>query len=520
MRGQMKENVLRIQGGLLVRNTVLTFVSQVIPALLALVTIPYLFRGLGQERFGVLGLLWAVLGYFTVFDLMSRATVKFVAEYHGRNELDKMPGIIWTSLGLQTTLGIAGAAILAAAATLFATRVLQISANLTQESKEAFWIVALALPVVICARNLRGVLEARQRFDLVAMIQIPTTSAVWLMPALGILWNFRLPGIMMLISFCWVVNALAYLALSLRLYPTMRKWVLDRQIIRPLLSYGGWITLCNILVAVIGSLDRLLISALISVQALAYYTPPTEMVLRLMIIPGVLGMTLLPAFSTLSVANTHSVERLYARSLKYVVLLIGPAVAVSVTFAKEILSLWLGREFAAKSVSVFQLLLVGMFFTALGHMPANLLDGVGRPDLRAKTFLVCAGVYVPLVCVLIAKIGLAGAALAWAIKAALELCIFLRHSRQLLPLPPSTLASVGFPKAVMSVAALVIVTTAIRVTVPVLWVQVLGVAMVVLAFAAVSWRYAFDSSDRGGLSAALTWGRKKEQTTIQLSPAP
>jgi O-antigen/teichoic acid export membrane protein len=511
---------LQIHGELLVRNTILSFAGQAIPAVLTLVTIPFVIRGLGAERFGILALAWAVLGYFTVFDLVGRATIKFVAEYLGRGELEAIPRIIWTSLGLQTSLGIVGAVVLAAGSSLLVTRGLKISLALTHESQQTFRILAAALPVVIGSRNLRGVLEARQRFDLVAMVQLPTSSAVSLMPALGILSGFHLPGIMLLIFFCWVANAIAYVALCFRMFPAMRQCSIDRQMIRPLLSYGGWIAICNILLAIIGSLDRFLIGILISVQALAYYAPPAEMVFRLMIIPSVLGMTLFPAFCTLSTADPSHLERLYARSLKYVVLLIGPTIAIAAVFADDIISLWLGREFALRSTAVFQLLLGGMFLTAIGHMPANLLDGIGRPDLRAKAFFVCIAVYVPLVCVLTSRIGIVGTALAWTIKAALELSIFLLQLRKVLPLRTSALKTAGFTRTIAALAALLSVTVAIKIAGPMMWIQLAAIVMGLLTFATIAWRYALDGSDRNGLGAILTWGRRAESRTIQLSPVP
>ncbi len=511
---------MQIHGGLLVRNTILSFAGQAIPAVLTLVTIPYVIRGLGTERFGILALAWAVLGYFTVFDLVGRATIKFVAEHLGRGELEAIPRIIWTSLGLQTSLGIVGAVVLAGGTSLLVTRGLKISPALTHESQQTFRILALALPVVIGSRNLRGVLEAKQRFDLVAMVQVPTSSAVSFMPALGILSGFHLPGIMLSILFCWLVNGIAYVALCFRIFPAMRQCSIDRQMIRPLLSYGGWIAICNILLAIIGSLDRFLIGILISVQALAYYAPPAEMVFRLMIVPSVLGMTLFPAFCILSTADPSHLERLYTRSLKYVVLLIGPTVAIAAVFAGDIISLWLGREFASKSTTVFQLLLVGMFFTAIGHMPANLLDGIGRPDLRAKTFFICIAVYVPLACVLTARAGIAGTALAWTIKAALELSIFLVQLRRVLPLRVSTLNSAGFTRTIAALAALLLVTVAIKIAGPVMWIQLAALAMALLTFATVAWRHALDGSDRNGLGAILTWGRRTDSRTIQLSPVP
>jgi hypothetical protein len=77
-------NGLEIDGALLARNTLLNLAGQVIPLLIGLATIPYIVRGLGTERFGVLAIAWVVLGYFSLFDLgLGRAKTKFVAECLG-----------------------------------------------------------------------------------------------------------------------------------------------------------------------------------------------------------------------------------------------------------------------------------------------------------------------------------------------------------------------------------------------------------------------------------------------------
>jgi len=114
----MKNNVSRltshgITGGLLARNTLLNFIGQVVPLLVGVGTIPFIVRGLGTERFGLLSLAWVVLGYFAVFDLgLGRATTKFVAEALGRGEDEEIPSIVWTAVTVQSVLGIVGALVL------------------------------------------------------------------------------------------------------------------------------------------------------------------------------------------------------------------------------------------------------------------------------------------------------------------------------------------------------------------------------------------------------------------------
>src|SRR5215472_2321213 len=65
---------------LLARNTLWNLAGSVAPMLVAAVCIPLLIKGLGTDRFGVLTLVWALIGYATLFDLgLGRALTQLVA---------------------------------------------------------------------------------------------------------------------------------------------------------------------------------------------------------------------------------------------------------------------------------------------------------------------------------------------------------------------------------------------------------------------------------------------------------
>jgi O-antigen/teichoic acid export membrane protein len=56
-------------GRLLARNTIWNLIGQLVPLLVGMVAIPPLVRGLGIDRFGLLSLVWVIIGYFSFFDL-------------------------------------------------------------------------------------------------------------------------------------------------------------------------------------------------------------------------------------------------------------------------------------------------------------------------------------------------------------------------------------------------------------------------------------------------------------------
>src|ERR1700688_1884482 len=98
-------------GRLLPRNTLWNLLGNGAPMIVAVVCIPILIRGLGKDRFGVLTLAWALIGYASLFELgLGRALTQLVAKKLGAEEEKEIPALAWTSLLLMMLLGVAGTA--------------------------------------------------------------------------------------------------------------------------------------------------------------------------------------------------------------------------------------------------------------------------------------------------------------------------------------------------------------------------------------------------------------------------
>ena len=297
-------------------------------------------------------------------------------------------------------------------------------------------------------------------------------------------------------------TGVAYLLLCFKVFPGLRQPSVSRGMMNPLFSYGKWVTLCSVLIPVLIYTDRLFIGALLSVAALAYYSASYELASRLQIFPWSFGTTLFPAFSTVASNDREELGRLYARSLKWLLLVMGPITLVVVAFASDILRLWVGNDFAIKGSLVLQILGVGMLLNALAQMPANLVDAVGRPDVRAKLFLSYAPVYLGGAWFLISRLGIVGAALGWTLRAGLELGLFLGVSYRLLRLERASFVDNGLVKGLLAFAFLALTTPAMVSGQP-LWIRATVAGLCLLAFALLVWRYVLDATDKRGFGAML-----------------
>uniref|UniRef100_A0A7C2PA60 Flippase n=1 Tax=candidate division WOR-3 bacterium TaxID=2052148 RepID=A0A7C2PA60_UNCW3 len=416
-----KKNFIELRGQLLIKNTILNFIGLVTPLFVGMITIPFIVQGLGTDRFGLLSLAWVVFVYFSIFDLgLTRATTKFVAEAFGKGETDQVPRLVWTAVTIQGVLGITGAIVLAKITPLLVEQILKVPLELLGEAKATFRVLALAVPVVLISGSFRGVLEASQRFDLVNAVSVPTSVLSYVLPLVGLFFGMNLQGIVTLILLGRIGTLIAFVALNLYTTPQLKRLSGSFSLLR-LFSFGGWVTVSSIVGPVLVYLDRFLIGSLFSMAAVAYYSAPYEIITRLWIIPVSFTMTLFPAFSSLEgIKETQKLVNFFTRSFKYILLALGPIILAITLFAKEVLQIWLGIDFAKESSVVLQILAVGVLVNSLAQIPFALLQGTGRPDLPAKFHLLELPMYLGIAWFLINKWGITGAAVAWTLRVILD----------------------------------------------------------------------------------------------------
>jgi len=511
------ERPAEASGRLLARNSVLNFSGLIVPLLVGLVAIPFAVMGLGKEGFGVLAITWIVLGYFGLFDFgLSRATTKFMAEVIGRREIERAAEIFWTALIVAFCLGLVGALVLAAATPLLAGRLLRIPPDLVPQTLTSFRIVALSVPLILCSSSLRGVLEASRRFDLVNMVMIPASMMSFVIPGLSYPFRLRLPEVVLLLVCSQAVTAAVLLSMCFRLYPTLKRRArLNVENLKRMASYGGWVSLTNVISPVLVYMDRLFIGSLISMTSVTFYSAPYEMVTRLRAFATAISTTLFPEFSSLSEAGGGGrLEMLFARGSKYVLLSVGSLVVLLFLLGDWFLDVWLGREFVQHSSGVFKVLALGVLVNSLATIAFNLLQGVGRPDLPAKFHLLELPVYAVLLWLLVSRLGILGAALAWTLRVTLDGVLLCAASIRSYPriLPSLRANRVG--------RALVLVLAAFALAVAVDAASVRAPAKLAVAIAgllggvACAWYCVVDEVERGlavSLWQRLRFGRGAER---------
>ncbi len=410
---------LQAAGRRVAKNAVWSVTGIAVPAVVALVAIPFLLGRIGLERFGLLALIWMGVGYFSLFDMgIGRALNQQIAACLAREQTDRVPALVRTGTSTLVVLGMLAAVVVALLAPWLVDAVLGIQASLRDEAVTAVLILAASLPAVLLSTGQVAVMEGFQQFRGVALVRIPLGISNFAVPALISLFSQSLAVITLSLV---AARVLALLALRGMVRAQLRALggqpVFDRSLLSGLLRFGGWITVSSLVGPVLVYFDRFFIGAIRGLEAVAYYVTPFEVLSRLSMLPQAIMAALFPALTQAIASASPDVAALAGGAGRVMLFALLPVTLCFAMFPVELLSLWLDAEFAEQGSMVVRLLAAGVMVNTLARVPFTALHSAGRADVTARIHLLEVLPYLGLLWWAIVHFGVAGAAFVWLLRA-------------------------------------------------------------------------------------------------------
>ncbi len=406
---------------ILARSTIWSLLGDGLPLLVALLAIPHLIAALGTERFGVLVIVWMVIGYFSLFDLgLGRSLTKFVAQRLGNRRLGEIPLLTGTAMVVMAVLGLVAGGVLAILAPWLVEDVLNIPNTTHAEAIGAMRWLALTMPFVITAAGMNGLLQAYQCFGRISAVRIPLGLFTFLGPLAVLLVRDDLVVVTKALALARVCAWCAYAVICVRLVPELRRVSFSWPVLRDLLRFGSWLTVSNVVGPLMVYFDRFFIGAVLTMGAVAYYATPYEVVTRLWVFPAALTAVAFPAMVTALAAEPERAVAIYKKTAQATIMFLFPVLLALMLFSHEFLAAWLGDEFAKNSTAILQILAVGVFINSFAQVPFSLIQGQGRADLTAKAHLIELPLYTVGLWYGIHRFGIEGAAIMWLARIAVD----------------------------------------------------------------------------------------------------
>ena len=406
------------------KNTLWNLFGTASPMLMGLIVLPYIYRQIGAERLGILTIVWALIGYFSIFDFgLGRALTQKIASHQNLCEKDDLKRIVSAGVNLTLLIGILGGLVAAFILQFVGIEWINTSPAYTEEIRNSFFWVCVAIPITTTTTGLRGVLEGLKLFEIVNIYKFILGFLNFAGPIISIfIFGSKLDYIVCFLVLARLLIFLLYLTKT-KQHASFSFLEFNANQARGLLNFGSWMTLTNLISPLMVVADRFIISNALGAAVVAYYTIPSDFLIRLLVLPAALTTTLFPVFSHTLTKDTAQAYMIYRKSLSIIAIVMTPIMLTIMIGARFGLDLWLGKSFSEQAHLVTSILAIGILFNSLAQIPHSFIQAGGDARTTALIHLAELFAYVPMLLITLHMFGIVGAAISWAFRAGADLVL-------------------------------------------------------------------------------------------------
>lgn len=375
---------------------------------------PFLIARIGTDHYGLFILLMSISGMMGIMNLgLGEATLRYVAYYYGRNDLDGINRVVGATFAVYVVMGLLGWTCLFFGASWIAG-LLALSTADEALAASLLRLTAFSFGLSFISGSYASIPQAMQRFDIstnvsVAQSIFQVAGTVWLLAA-GY-------GVYQLVQwsvatcvFTQIVNTVVAKHLIAGLHLTPRP---TRQGLREIFGYGIFAMVTGVFGMIWGHADRVIVGTFVGPASVGYLTVPQQLSLRGSGCVAGAGAGLFPRFSGL-----RSVKEREDLFLDSTWVMLSGTVILFVPFTvlfPDLLRLWLGKTFAAQSAWVGQVIACSCIVRGAFVPYDALFRGIGRPQYMTVLFTCTGLTSLTANLILIPQFGLGGAGYCYAI---------------------------------------------------------------------------------------------------------
>lgn len=433
-----------------IRNSLANFGGAALPAVVTVFTLPIIVARLGEAEYGVLSLIVAIVGYFAIIDVnVTAGSVKYLAEFHARGEKTRISQVVSLGLLIYLFIGLFGGLGIVLAAPWLVSHVFQVPPALHDTATLALRIGGIGFLFSQIQVYLQSIPQSLGRYDISASFEASFGTLVPLLTVGVVLMDGGLVGVVVVRLLASMVNVVLLGRRNRRLLPEYRWARPEKEIMQRVLGFSGFAYLKNIASVTYLQADKLIIGALVGMQALTLYVVPFTLVNRVFNITSRLGAVMFPAASALAAKDEMDrLRRLYLVAVRYTVFLNGMLAALLIVLAYMLLKVWMGESFAARSSSILALLAGAAFLDSLTNLPTLINDGLGHPRLTGLFAVVRGAIGAGSAYLLVGTLGILGAAISqFLVSAGLGVLFLVYMHGRTVPVPLMTYLGQGVAPA-------------------------------------------------------------------------
>ncbi|MBN1871165.1 MAG: polysaccharide biosynthesis C-terminal domain-containing protein [Candidatus Omnitrophica bacterium] len=418
----------------IIKNTLFNMLGRVWMVLVTIFLTPYIINHVGVERYGIWVIIGVVTGYFGLLDLgLGMSFVKFISENFAKREFGKLNEVINTGIVFYALFGIFLIAI-----TFFIVKPLLLLLNVPDHLiGEATFVFILGIMIFAFSCMVSPIMEIQrgiQRMDISNIISISVSIPMIIGTIFVIERGYGLRGLIINNAFILTLGTVVNIIAAFQLLPTLRISPLLSSVstFKRLITFGYKVQIAKIASMFHFQLDRIILASFLNIGLVTYYSVAAQLASRIRDIPVLLISAIFPAASELEAnKDTQSLQRLFLRSLKYVVIAGLPLLFLVLLLAKPFITLWLGSGYE-RSIATLQVLMFVYFFNVLTGPGYHILNGMGKPQYTMRSSTLGIVLNLLLTILLVIKMGYYGVVLGTAIALIVSAAYFNSMSYRVL----------------------------------------------------------------------------------------
>jgi O-antigen/teichoic acid export membrane protein len=473
----------------------------------SLVATPFVLRGLGPEAYGVYSIVQVMIGYLAVADIgMGDASTRFAGAAFARGERQEEASVIWTSLMMEAIVALPLVLAVVVFAKPIVVHALQLPSDLQKAAAAALSIAAVGFLAKNAATVFNTPQMVRLRFRSVAVINtVCGVLQIGLVPV--VIWlGGGLVGAVSVVASANALNLLLHFQQARLLLPEVTRPAPRRVLVRPMLRFGVALVVSAFVITLLTQTEKLFLARFDSARAVAFYAVAFTLATIVAIIPRAVKGALFPAFSQL---EGSAVDRLYARAIRHLSLVVAPIAVAMCLIAEPFLRIWAGAEYARYSLWPFYVLLAGNAVGAIAHVPTVLLKGLGRADVIARLQILEVVPFLVTAALFTVWWGAIGAAAAWSLRTILDTGLLFRAASGYarVSVSPSPRERIGIASGAVLLGAPLLLFALPNLSIPI---RVTAVGITLIAYCVVAWMSVLTVGERSRLVAlaeTFTWRR-------------
>lgn len=365
----------------LVRNSKWNLLGWLCLLVLGFVSAPIMVRELGADLYGLMALLTSFVAPLALVDLgIGEATIKYVAESLGRNDRQAVEDYLSSTFCFNLLVGVLGAGVMIVCASFLVESVFNVpTAHVPLARQCLVWLGG-----IWCATQIRqtfvGAVTALQEYKVVSIGTFLTQAAhtgtglAVLLGGGGLLEMIRSQAIVAglgVAGWWWLAGRRLP---GIRLRPRFQAGVFRRSF-----SFGVWQMLNNLFGLLVHQAQRWLLGAFLPVAAVGFYNVGNQLVSMIYAAGYRVGQVVFPAVSQMQgEGRTDEAGRLMVQVTWVLSTAVIPAYVTLAVFAHDLLSLWVGTNFATQAEVPLRIMCVGFSVGAVFAVPNFFLLGTGR----------------------------------------------------------------------------------------------------------------------------------------------